>query len=278
MSLSYAVLIILPTLALTIFANIITGSIIISKDTNNSINDLDAYSKSLYDLMENADNILKITVSNPSVERFVLSYHTDQLTKMENIAVTGVILDSMIQPKASISSISIYGYNGFVGGSGLVNQSALMPVSKTTDPYYDHMLVSWGKPIIINTHPITTEAESNGRYNDAVTFERPIINFDTGDIIGRAELNVGTSAISGLFPNTLYQGAEYFIADSHGVLVASSKSGNLYKNISGAEYFSYISTGDHGGRTFDLDGQKYLLTYKKYAPLDRTIVSIITVK
>jgi len=274
--LSFSIAVILPVIALTYLVVNISSSIIIQKDIDGSLKEMSTISDGLESLNGYVDDILKIVISNTTLQQYTYSSIPKGIKKFEQEAYASSILDAIINSDNSIDSICIYGYNGFNFGSSSLNTSKMKIYNQNTDPLYKQLLSNWGAPIVIDNEAIYHKDNVNSKATNslAIAFTRPILNTDTGEITGRAVLNLNINSIIKLLPKYNENTIRFFIANSKGELIASGTKNTDELSIKDSKYYSYITSVSQGAHEFTINNTKFLVTSKQYMPLNWIIVSI----
>ena len=274
-NLSNLIIIILPIILLASSANKVSSDIIIRKTINNSIQNLDLITQSLDNLLNNAETMSNIVVANNFVQEILGESKPINLEKeLSYRYIISSIMDNVLEPRTTASSMVIYGDNGQIITSGRIDLLKLKNQRKSISDYKESLSAGWGKPIWLDLHSI--EYEKGRESVDCISVIKDVIYALNGSIIGTLEINVNQEIIAGIYSSLRYgETGRFFIVNDAGKIVSSNNQADLYKSIANDKYFPWILENDHNGKVFKIESREFLVTSSKYKRMNWIVIGII---
>jgi len=266
------IVVIIPIIALALMANKISYSTIVDKSINNSVQNLELINQNLTSLITHAEDLGKIIVSNERVQTIVRkATGSKDLIGFEDEILIKSMLDNIIEPGASISSVVLYAQNGHILGSGKINTAS---IKKGIWSEYDKAIEDRIKTIRIDMHPI--DYELGYEVNYGATLLKSIVNINNGSIMGKAEVNINEKNISNLYSHLKYGvNGKFIIVNNQGIIVSSANPAELNGNISKEAYFDWIQSNNQQGKVFLINNKKHLVTSSRFEPMGWTVLGFI---
>lgn len=218
---------------------------------------------------------------NSSVQGINQVYQLDEVEEMDRISFVSVenqlwsVLNYYKNCFREIDSLIFQDISGNIVHTGLGREPEKSTIETLTKEIPDYGPV---KPVIF---PVETREDFDGSDTDAIlTLGVRVISIDTGNLLGYLFLNVKTSVIAEIFPQSeeeVYHKNYYIIDDRNQIIAARNPKKDLLRQVEG-RVIEKIQ--EHGNRSFsmNIDNRRVLLTSRKNGSFNWTVVSQIPMK
>ena len=258
-----------PLAIVTVTSYTITSKVVRDKASIANYNLLSHIGDNINYILGDVREISILLLTNKNLTELLKydSIDASQVLKTRNEAQEALI--NLVMDNKYIDHIQLVGNNGYQ-----------MTLSRF---YFEYQVQPEKKHEVVrnifNDNVWTTNGEL-GYYldkNDDLTFVRSIQNIeDVSDNLGLMSINISAKTISGTYYNRmLYKSSDTYVIDNRGMIVSSSKSGDIGKLFS-RKLFAGIKS-DAGNKYLDFkdNGDDYLLFYSKLDSFSWYVINIV---
>jgi two-component system sensor histidine kinase YesM len=259
---SNMILIVPPIIIFLIFSNQIFTSIIVDKNVQSSLQNLDLINQSINGLLKQSVDLSTIAITNERIQDLVEANEaSNELSKFNDNLELSTLLNNIIQSRTAVSAMLIYSKSGNLVGSSLISsKSDKLRLNQEDLRRADNQspdALQWS-----DMHEIGYDISGKPVYG--ISLVRPMYSLKTGNKIGFVQIDVDEPLLSIVFSN-MYNGhtSLYEIVNQQGIVVSTKDKGAMFSSIRDFTFFHWVLSNDRNGKVFNINGKKYLINSKK---------------
>lgn len=266
-------IIVIPTIFLAYFINIISSSAIVDKSSQQIIQNFHIISRGIDSLMNQVEYISALTSNNESIQRIMNVPEKDILTSIEMKSDAVNVLDTIVVGGNLFSEAFILGKNNFLIHSSNINNTKLNTYIAKNNNNLDRAYEEKGRPLWLNTSPVNFHMFYENL--NCISMLRSLVDRNSGLANGILKVDINQKIFSNLFNSELGYGfADTIIVDNKGTIICAVNEDRLYSNIYSQNYFEWILENNNDSKIFSVDGKKFLITTLYYQRTDWHIIGI----
>lgn len=230
----------------------------------------DAASDSSQELLNDAEKIAKILLTDPSLQNWFLKGTEDAGIRLQQKISVEERLDYLdaLYPDNQYSSISVFDKQG-----EMVNSNSIRAEASVYKQFYKVIARQKESPCWLDLYQL----EIAGYQGTGIAYLRAFRNYASGKICGYIMIEYRSSLLSGNFTHMKYgETGHYLIADLDGNVKIEDDQ-DSEKNILDEEFFQWVKTEPQGGSVFSLQGQRCLITAETIPKLNWVMIGVIPV-
>lgn len=240
--------------------------------SNAYVQKFDMVSDNCADILLGAERITKVLSTDEDVESWFLDLEepgsAERLRQKMNVENRLDYLEALYSEN-QFSSISIYTTDG-----EMVNTNEIRKEADIYQKLFDKIKKISAKPQWIDLYG----QERHEGYEEGIAYVRPYREYSSGEIAGYILVKFDSDLLSKTFLPLKYEKeGQYIISDSEGNIKIISVDDKDKTNIVDQDFFSWIKEENQEGKTFQIDGEKYLITSAKIDTLGWFMIGVTPV-
>ncbi len=265
--LNVASLLILTTTIFTValLSNAVSGNMIIQKTTTSSEQTLETIARSLDVLFSHAEDLAKIAIANDRVQALLQqSDRLDPQAAFEREFEVRTFLDTVIEPRNTVSSMVLYGRDQVLAASVFIKSSEAARSTIPSEGTLSMVKRPLEKMTWVGFHPVPYETDHPG---SCVSLVRPIFDLRNYTNVGVLETNIAEKTITSIYSQIQYgKTGRFFFLDENGTVVSSSHADEIGTVVAGTA---------PGSRILLEEGRNRLVTALFYPRFGWTLVGSV---
>ncbi|RUS47484.1 sensor histidine kinase [Cohnella sp. AR92] len=260
-------------IALAISNYRISSSIFIDKTIDSTQQNLVLVSEQLNLMFDNAENYAKIAIQNQTIQQTLIaaSAGTDSYSDYQRYITVQNALSSLADGKSFVNAIILYDMNHRIYDSGGIDG-----ITDVSLPYFDRFKGSAYGIAWDGTKP--SNYYRDYRQAKVVSLFQRFNSQMSGAQLGILQLSIDEPSISRQYANVrLGDTGQLFIVGPDGEIISHPDSNYLNTSIRDQPYYSIISQRQEG-KTFLMNGKRYLAVSRPYERMNWTIVGIVPIE
>lgn len=230
----------------------------------------DVASENSQKILEDGEKISKVLLTDKSIQEWFLENGTDEAKRLRQKLQVEQRLDYLdaLYPEDQYSSISVFDEQG-----DMVNSNRIRSKASVYRQFFDIIKEKQGKNRWLDLYELNVP----GYQETGIAFLRYFRDYATGKIKGYIIAEYRSPLLISNFTHVKYgETGSYLITDQKGNVKIENNEDSK-KMIEKESYFQWALTEPQGGKVFQVDGQRCLVTTDMIPKLDWMMIGITPV-